>query len=218
MSKNINLANNWSKKTVRSEFITKPGNIIVGNNQPYGSPNIESVQNGVDYPNAQAAIDDMAALFILPVNTVIITNDGISPGGASQQDEFKFVGNVTDSALDPGTDVVFNFLGFDVIVKVGDSPEEVAAKVKLVLDVAVSDRFVINRVNAGATLDILQITYNDYQRHVIKPYISQGVSVTQSILSPARSGYGIWSRLGTQTITLDGAVGSTVLTYFKRDA
>lgn len=218
MSKNINLANNWSKLSVRNEFKLKSGSTLVANKQPYGKPCIDSIQRGVDYPNAQSAIDDLAATFELPINTVIITNDGISPGGSSQQDEFKFVGIAADPNLATGSTIVFNFLGFDVKVLVGDSAEEVAAKVKTVLEIAVSNQLAIDRVNFGATLDILQITYNDFQHHLVSEYTSRGVKVTQNIITPPRSGYGIWNRLGTQTITLDGSAGSTVLTYFRRDA
>lgn len=216
VSKNLSLTHNTSRDATQHEFDVQKGSIIVGNTQPYGSPTIRSTAKGVKYPNVQAAIDDMAALYELPLNTVIVNDDGIEPGGKPQQDEFKFSGIVAYPGKTKDQPVQFNFLGFVVTALVGETGEMVAAKVLRELQIAMNNNFVINRVNFGASNDILQIVYNDCQPHNIGEFVECGIRISQTITSPARPGYGVWSRLGTQTITLDGAGGNTVLYYFKR--
>ncbi|AZU98598.1 GP11 baseplate wedge protein [Acinetobacter baumannii] len=215
-SKNLSLTHNTSRDATHHEFDVQEGSILVGNNQPVGSPTIRSTAKGVTYPNVQAAIDDVASLYELPLNTVIITDDGIAPGGRPQQDEFKFAGIVSYPGKSTNDPVQFNFLGFAVTVLVGETGEMVAAKVLRELQIAMANKLVINRVNFGASNDILQIVYNDCQKHVIEEFVECGIRITQTVLTPARTGYGVWSRLGTQTIKLDGATGDSVLYYYKR--
>ncbi len=218
MSKNLTLSQNYSRDASHHEFALKPGSILVGNNQPYGSLTINQTAVGVNYPNVQAAIDDMPALYTLPLNTIISNVDGISPAGTSQIDEFKFTGQIKDPSKLTGDPIQFNFYGFPTTVLVGDTGEEVAGKVKLQLELAKSAGKVINNVIFGATLDILQIKYNDFQTHVLDQTVQYSVKVVQTTISPAKSGYGVWSRVGTQTITLDGASAPTLFYYFKREA
>ncbi|AEJ90223.1 baseplate wedge subunit [Acinetobacter phage ZZ1] len=217
MSKNFQLAQNFSREASHHEFDVKKGSIIVGNNQPIGSPSISQSQKGIKVPNVEDAINDVASLTILPLNTIIINDDGNSPQGISQIDEFKFIGSIKDPSKQTGDEVKFDFYGFVVPVKIGDNAEEVAAKVKLELDLAKSAGIVFNRVENGATLDILQLTYNDVQSHELDDLVQYTMRVTQNTVSPARGGYGIWNRIGTQTITLDGTTKPTILYYFKRE-
>lgn len=217
MSKNLTLSENYSKNAFTHQFTTLPGSILVGNNQPVGSPTIDQTRKGVHYPNVQAAIDDMPALFTLGINSVIINTDGINPAGNSQVNDFKFSGTIQYPGKIVGDDVIFDFYGFRATVKVGDTGEEVAAKIKPILEIAVADNHVIDKVNFGATLDILQLRYNDFQTHILPQYTLYGVKVSPTISSPAKPGYGIWSRIGTTTVKLDGATENTTFYYFRRD-
>lgn len=217
MSKNFLLAQNWSRAASHHDFDVKKGSIIVGNNQPIGSPTIDQTKQGTKTPNVQDAINDLASLTILPLNTVVINDDGVSPQGVSQIDEFKFIGSIKDPSKQTGDEVKFNFYGFMVPVKVGDNGEEVAAKIKLTLDLAKSAGLVFSAVEYAATLDILQLKYNDVQSHDLDDLIQYTMRVVQNTVSPARNGYGTWTRIGTQTLTLDGATKPTTLYYFKRE-
>lgn len=218
MSKNISLASNYSREASYHEFAVKTGSLDVGNTQPYGSPTISETSKGILYPNTQSAIDDLAAMFTTGIGGVHISEDGINPAGSSQVDEFKFTGIVQDADKLAGDDINFDFYGFPTVVKVGDTGEEVAAKVKLKLEEAASANYVINTVGFGATLDILQIKYNDYQTHVLPKRSYKNITTEQTTVSPAKSGYGVWTRIGTQTLTLDGATSPVTLYYFKREA
>lgn len=216
MTHNINLGSNWTRSANHHEFDTLKGSIIVGNNQPVGSPTINQTQDGVYYPNVQSALDDITSMYTMSVNSIVITDDGISPAGSSQNDEFKFSGTVALNGKAVGTDLNFDFYGFHVVVKVGETGEEVAAKVKTKLEEAMGQNFVINAVNFGATLDILQVRYNDFQPHQLEDYTKLGIKIDHTVTSPAKAGYGTWNKIGTQTITLDGSTAPTTLYYFKR--
>lgn len=218
MSKNITLAENFSRDAVHHAFAPKTNDILVGNTQPYGSPTITTLAKGVQYSNVQDAIDDVVALYTASIGAVHISEDGSNPAGSAQVDEFKFIGRVVDATKNTGDPLNFSFYGFKVSVLVGDTGEEVAAKVKLVLEEAAARNFVINNVGFGATLDILQIKYNDNQQHILPKVSKDGISITQTTISPAKAGYGVWTRIGTQTLTLDGATAPVTLYYFKREA
>lgn len=218
MSKNITLAENFSRDAVHHAFAPKVGDITVGNTQPYGSATISSLALGVKYPNVQSAVDDLAALYTASIGAVHISEDGSNPAGSSQVDEFKFTGRIVDPTKLAGAPLNFSFYGFNVVVAVGDTGEEVAAKVKLILDQATTSNFIINNVNFGGTLDTLQIKYNDNQQHVLPQLLQLGVGIKQTTISPAKFGYGVWTRIGTQTLTLDGATAPVTLYYFKREA
>lgn len=199
------------------EFTVDTGNYDVMNKQPYGSVTITQLAKGVDYANVQSAIEDIRGFSIHPINTVIINTDGVSPDGVSQSDQWEFSGLVEDDNLAAGADVIILVYGFPVTVKVGNTAEEVANKVRLVLEDAVTADFVISKANVSATAgNILDVTYIDSQQHNLKPFITKGITVTPSLISPNKTGYGSWTRIGTKTETLDGMAQPLLLHYFKR--
>lgn len=217
MSKNIALSQNTSRDAGFHKFETQLNNIIIGNNTPYGSATIEQLKHGVEYPNVQSAIDDVYTLSVLPINTVIINDDGISPAGLSQTDTFVFSGIVKDEMKPTGDKSIFDFYGIPVEVLVGDTAEEVASKTKFQIETYISKNIGFSVVQSGASLDILQITYSDYKNHNLKPFTSKNIGVVPSISSPAKHGYGTWTRLGTESKTLSGGTGAITLYYFKRE-
>ncbi|QQG32134.1 short tail fiber [Citrobacter phage CkP1] len=198
------------------QFETKNSNDVMSK-QPYGSITISQLAKGVDYDNVQSAIDDVRNFSIKAINTIEINTDGVSPEGSSQTDTWVFEGTVSNSN---GTtdDSMINVFGFNVLVSDSDTADEVADKVKLVLDVAVANNFVINSVVKGANPGELEVNYIDNQTHELSPTYANGIKITQTILSPAKEGYGAWIRIGTKTETLDGAAEPVLLHYFKRIA
>ena len=99
MSKTQSLSQNFSRWANFLKFATTKDNIISGNTQPYGSPTIKQTQDGIFYPNVQSAIDDVASLYTLPINSVVINTDGISPAGKQQIDRYTFTGVVAVNGL-----------------------------------------------------------------------------------------------------------------------
>ena len=87
----------------------------------------------------------------------------------------------------------------------------------MTLDLAKNKGVVFNDVNVGGTLNILEVRYNDNQEHYIDAYTDIGILLTPTIISPAKSGYGVWTRLGTELKTLDGGTNPVTFYYFQRD-
>ena len=217
MSKNIHHAQNWSRNATNLEFNARQGNILVANTQPYGSATIDQVKNGVQYPNVQSALDDMPALFTLPINSIAINTDGISPAGVAQADTWTFSGIAASEGKAPGADMVVNTFGFSTIVKGGGTGDEVATKVKLTLDLAAQKGLAISQVTVGTSLDILQVRYSDYQDHKLVAMTSNGITITPATVTPAKPGYGVWTKIGTEQKTMDASVGVVTFYYFRRD-
>lgn len=199
------------------QFSVTDGNIDVMNNQPYGSNTISQKFKGVQYPNIQSAIDDVRNFSILPVESVLINTDGISPEGQAQSDAWTFSGTVENGTAAEGTSVIVNVYGFSIVASVGDTAEEFTAKVKIALEQAVVKNEIINEVtDSPGSGNILNVKYQDNQVHKLPSYSDHGITISSSIASPAKAGYGTWNLIGRQTITFDGASDPTVLHYFKR--
>lgn len=216
-TKTIGLTQNTSNAASHISYV--PGdNILSGNTQPVGSVAIGQSFDGVLYPNVQAALDDVVSLFELPVDHVITNTSGISPAGLHQIDTLTFSGIVRLAGKVTGEKVQLNTFGFWTEVLIGDSADEVVAKVKVSLDVAKSSGLVFNEVRVGSQLNILEVTYNDYQKHSLPEYTNLGIKIAQTVQSPSKPGYGVWLRLGTETKTLVGGTGNVTLHYFRRDS
>lgn len=215
---NGTLSHNTSKAAVTHSFEVQPNSIIIANARPIGGVTINSSAKGVNYPNTQSAIDDISSMVEQAIGSVSINTTGVSPQGSSQVDDFVFTGTVKHPTKVNGDPVDFDFYGIPVVVNVGDTGEEVAAKIKLRLDAIAGEGRIFNSVSHGATLDIIQVTYTDHQPHIL-PVLSQyTLKVTQTQTSPSKPGYGSWVRIGTQTLTLDGSTAPVTLFYFKREA
>lgn len=216
-TKTISLTQNTFNSASHIKY-TPGNNILSGNTQPVGSTTISQSFEGVLGPNVQSAIDDVVSLFELPIDTVLTNTSGINPAGQQQVDSYTFSGIVRLTGQVNGTLVQLNTFGFWTEVIVGDSADEVAAKVKVTLDAAKDQGLVFSDITVGAQLNILQIRYNDYQPHVLPEYTNLGIKITQTIQSPPKVGYGVWLRLGTENKTLEGSVEPTTLHYFRRDS
>lgn len=210
LSKTQSLSKNISRDAAYHEYKTGQ-NILVGNTIPIGSGSIDQSTLGVSYPNVQDAIGDVVSLFEMPINSVVINTDGISPEGVSQADIYKFSGTVRGTI---GTDVIVQVFGIPVPCKGGDTADEFTTKAKVVLDSYAFSNKYFSSV-AAPTPSEIQITYNDFKPHVLNTYVDQGIKVEQIINSPARPGYGQWQKIGTQNLSLDGQPDTPVF-YFKR--
>lgn len=218
MSKTTSLSQNFSRYANNIVYLDTKGSTLVGDSQPVGSVTVKQTIDGVFTPSVQAALDDIVSLYTLPINSVVVNTDGVSPQSIQQVDSFAFSGSVVYDGLTAGAPVKFNFLGFYIDVEVGDSADEVASKTKIYLDTVVGSGSVFNSVNFGASLNILQIQYNDVQTHNIDEIVNIGITATPTTISPAKGGYGVWEKIGTESKDLDGSTTTdpTIFYYFKR--
>ncbi|ULA52399.1 baseplate wedge subunit and tail pin [Enterobacter phage vB-EclM_KMB19] len=199
------------------QYEIAPDSIDVMNTQPIGSNTISQKYKGVDFPNVQSAIEDVRGFAILPIGTIVINDTGVSPEGIQQIDDWTFTGTVAVDGKSEGESVLVDVYGFMVPALIGDTDTEFAAKVKLVLEDAITAGDVISSVEVSTSAgNILNVKYIDNQEHILPSYSSCGVSISASIQSPSKVGYGSWDLIGRQSLTFDGATSPTVLQYFKR--
>lgn len=199
------------------QYEIAPGSIDVMNTQPIGSNTISQKYKGVDFPNVQSAIEDVRGFAILPIGTIVINDTGTSPEGIQQIDDWTFTGAVEVEGKNAGDSVLVDVYGFMVPATVGDTDTEFTAKVKTVLENAITAGEIISSVEVSSSAgNILNVKYIDNQEHVLPAYSSCGISVSASIQSPSKVGYGAWELIGRQSLTFDGASAPTVLQYFKR--
>lgn len=214
-SKSQLLSQNWSDAAGFTKYNVLENSILVGNQLPIGSLSIDQSSSGFSEANVQDAIGDLAAAFELPLGSVLVNDTGISPGGIQQSDTIAFTGSVNAPGKNLGETVNVNLYGIFVEAVQGDTSDEFTAKAKIVLDSLAFENKIFTSVEAPIAGQI-QVQYIDYKPHTLKQYTSQGITVTQTVDSPPRVGYGSWERLGSQTLTLDGASDPVVLYYFKR--
>lgn len=217
MSNTNKLRKNLESKSEFHEFITG-NNIVSGNMQPYGSLTISQTQDGVMYSNVQAAIDDIAVMAQqFGINTVVTNIDGISPQGSPQIDNIKFSGVVLTEGKQTGDETLVDVFGFKVKAIVGDSAEDFTDKAIDRLKQALSQQIVFSQVVKSSTASTsAEVTYRDYQPHSLKNYTDQGITITATVVSPSKPGFGTWSLLGNTNIQLDGQKNPIKLYYFVR--
>lgn len=217
MSNTNKLRKNLETKGEYHGFVTG-NNILSGNMQPYGSVTISQTQDGIMYSNVQAAIDDVAVMAQqFGVNTVVTNTDGVSPQGSPQIDSIKFSGMVLTDGKQTGDETLVDVFGFKVRAIVGDSAEDFTDKAIDRLKQALSQQIAFaNVVKSSTASTSAEVTYRDYQTHNLQSYTDQGITITPSLVSPAKSGFGTWSLLGNTNIQLDGQKNPIKLYYFVR--
>lgn len=192
---------------------------LVANTRPVGGLNVSQTTQGVFYPTVQGAIDDLTGRCDLPINSIIMNTDGITPGFKLQSDQIKFEGTVTSDVGVAGDDIIIHVFGYPLTVLIGDTAEQVAAKAQALINTLVlkNECFTSCDINTSDA-SVLNITYNDYQSHVIESKTELGITISQTIVSPSKPGYGVWNQQGTADIVLTGGSVNGTLTvyYFKR--
>ena len=175
-----------------------------------GSPTVDQLQLGVEFPNVQSAIDDIVQLYQTPVNGVVIYSDDTkTPEGASMVERLVFTGEAKASPV--------YVYGIPVAVSVGDNQDSVTTKALAVLNKYKDAGIAIRNVEKVAGVNSqLDVTFTDTHPHENYSYSGGGITITGTTTSDAVPGYGTWSKIGTQVLTFTGA--DTTLHYYKRIA
>lgn len=195
---------------------------IIGNKNPIGATSTKQTSKGVWYPNVQAAIDDLASICTQPINSVVMNTDGINPAGTQQVTQLVFSGTASvnislgESIL---TKAKYQIMGFTIEVQDGDSSDIIATKLKTVMDAAALKNIAIDAcIKDPINPSQLSIRHIDFQNHVAVSAKFLGITMTATVSSPAKFGYGTWFRLGQIATTMDGASTPETIHYFKRIA
>lgn len=180
--------------------------------KPIGGPNVDALINGVNYPNIQNAIDELASIVQLPINTIYCSTENQAPVGTQQSERLTFDGQVQGEV---GKKAVVYVYGVPVECNVGDNADAVCNKVLAEFIKMRDSNVAFSTVErqAGGVIPILNIKFIDNCNHVnLGNFSSAGITVQREVLSPGQSGYGTWTFLGQE------AKFSDVFYYFKRIA
>lgn len=203
-----------SRNAVDLEFAVVPDNTDVLGNQAYGSCTISDLAKGVSFNTVQSAIEDVRNIAINDIGTYVINDTGISPAGQAQSDKWAIHGTVT--SVEP---VTLNIFGVPVKAENGDSGTELAVKLLASIQTVMTQLGVFDTVSIDSgNPSVLNIRFKDNQAHILSQETQYGIDVDQIIVSPAKPGYGAWTRVGAQDITFNGQPTATTLHYFKRIA
>ena len=180
--------------------------------KPIGGPNVDALINGVNYPNIQNAIDELAATTQLPINAIYTSAENTAPRGIQQSERLTFSGQVTGA---PGATAVVYVYGVPVVCDVGDNADAVCNKVLAEFTQMKNSNIAFSTVERqeGTVTPILNVKFIDNCAHVnLGDFVSQGITVQREVLSPGQAGYGTWTALGQEE-----KFGVTMY-YFKRIA
>ena len=183
-----------------------------------GAVSVDQLQLGVQFPNVQSAIDDIANLYQHPIGAVVASDDqNIDFSGVNMVERLTVSGTVTGGPA--GSDTFVEVYGIPVKVQVGQNDVAVTIEVLKVLNtyktngIAIKDVIATSGVNNAA-----DVTFLDTKPHKNYLYNKNGISIIGQTSTAAIPGYGTWAKIGSADI--DGVTGGTKvkLHYFKRVA
>lgn len=177
-----------------------------------GTPTVEQLQLGIDYPNVQSAIDDLVNIYQLPIDSIISTDSNVfTLEGVNMVEELTVTGQASSTLIE--------VYGVPVAVTIGDNEvaitNKILAKLNLYKDKNVAFKTVALKPGAN---NVLEVTFLDTNPHLNLNYTNIGLSIVGITTTPAKSGYGTWTKIGTSII--DGLLAGSKITlhYFKRTA
>lgn len=180
----------------------------IGGTTKVGSPTVDQLQLGVDYPNVQSAVDDLTQLYQTPIDGVVtFTERTRTPDGINMIERLVVTGEATST--------ITYVYGIPVPILVGDNQDSVTAKIITVLnkykDAGIAFRKIEKPAGVNSQIDV---TFTDTNPHENHRYSNNGITIQGSTIEHARPGYGTWSKVGEQKLTLNSV--ETTFYYYKR--
>lgn len=186
---------------------------VIGNARPIGGVNVDQSRKGSYINNVQSAIDDLYSLSMIRVGDVLITTNSTPPQAAGQIETLSFSGTVNNQHNPDAQKVKIDVLGYPFIIDNGTSGVSLCEKVTAKFTELMNQNIMFSQVKRkGSGNDQIEIQYIDSLEHTATDINKYGITISGEINSPARVGYGSWSRMGTEE-----KFGSTLF-YFKRIA
>nr|DAG81239.1 MAG TPA: baseplate wedge subunit [Caudoviricetes sp.] len=186
---------------------------VIGGSRPIGGVNVDQSRKGSYINNVQSAIDDLYSLSMIRIGDVLVTTNSTPPQAAGQIETLTFAGTVNNQHNPEAKKVLIEVLGYPFIVDNGTSGVSLCEKVTEKFTKLMEQNILFKEVKRkGSGNDQLEIHYIDAIPHEATNINKYGITVTGNIDSPAREGYGSWSRMGTEEKF------NTTLFYFKRIA
>lgn len=186
---------------------------VIGNARPIGGLNVDQSRKGSYINNVQSAIDDLYSLSMIRIGDVLVTTNATSPQAAGQIETLTFSGTVNNQHNPDANKILINVLGYPFIVENGTSGVKLCEVVSAKFEELMRENIMFAQVKRkGSSNDQLEIHYIDSIEHEATNINKYGITITGEINSPARPGYGSWSRIGIEEKF------DTTLYYFKRIA
>lgn len=186
---------------------------VIGNSRPIGGVSVDQSRKGSFINNVQSAIDDLYSISMIRIGDVLVSTNSTPPQAAGQIETLSFTGTVNNQHDPSAKKVQIDILGYPFIVNVGTSGVSLCEKVSAKFTELMNQNKLFKTVKRkGSGNDKIEIHYIDSLEHEATNISKYGISITGNIDSPARVGYGSWSRMGTEEKF------GTTLFYFKRIA
>lgn len=198
-------------------------NPVIGNGNSIPDPSYSDIILGVTKPNINSSIKNLINISVLPINSVIINTDGVSPQGQGQQLKLTFSGKYDPfGIIAPGTEVLkTEILGVPVELSIENSTLDV---------VEAFFKSATNLVDKGVYFSNVSMVGTSEPHAILVELITPDLytPITQQVgnqlvidfeeVSPAKLGYGVWDLIGSETKTFSGVEAPQELYYFKRIA
>ena len=223
MSKSLGLSNNYSNTADAIEYRTDGKVIALANKNPVGALTLDQMSRGFTSSNVQSAIDDLSSMSFMDVGGIQINTTGTSPAGVQQTTRATFSG--VDAIQDPLSDVlptssttrIVNILGMNVTLDQGETADHVATKFADALQVYSTNGVAVDTVQQNTTTPtIVDFRHLDYYNHYFDTIYVNGITVTFTILSPAKYGYGDWFKIGQEDKTFGDSSSTVTFHYYQR--
>lgn len=186
---------------------------VIGNARAIGGLNVDQSRKGSFINNVQSAIDDLYTLSMLRIGDVLVSTNSTPPQAAGQIETLSFSGTVNNQHNPEAKKVSIEVLGYPFIVDNGTSGVSLCEKVHAKFQELATKNILFTEVKRkGSGNDQLELHYIDAIPHEATSINKYGITITGNIDSPARAGYGSWSKIGTED-----KFGETI-NYFKRIA
>ena len=223
MSKALGISNNISNTADAIIYTVDTSVPVIANKNPIGAVSIDQIAKGFSNPSVQSAIEDIAAVSIQDIGTIVTNVTGTSPAGLQQTTRATFSGVVVIAdplSSDPITSTssrIVEFLGIPITLIQGEDSDAIATKFSTALQVYATNSIGVDSVEQNQTTpSIIDFEHSDYNNHNYATEYNNGITVTYTVLSPAKYGYGNWLQIGQEDKTL----GSSTVTfhYFQRES
>lgn len=183
----------------------------VGDKVKIGSLGVDQLKKYSQFPNIQSALDDIVNLYQVPIGGVVILKDiTATPSGIKMQEELTFDGSATGGEIE--------CYGLRIKVNAGDNKTTVRTKVFNFLNTNFTNETVAFDEVKEEGDSKLRVTFIDTNPHDNYSYSNNGITITGSTLTPAKPGYGSWSKIGESTMENPTTAGEDKLYYWMRTA
>lgn len=205
----------------RGILVNLPETPVLGNSDSIQTPTYIDAVLGVDIPNVNSSIMNLTNISVLPINTIIVNSDGISPQGLGQQLRITFTGTYEPFGVVDPKIVIYEtkIAGVPVKLKKGATTLEITEEFFKSCSNMVQNSLYFSKAIMGDLENPHSVIVDLITPNTVIPenqQIGPKLTVEFEEVSPAKLGYGLWDLIGSETKTF-GSVEQEFY-YFKRIA